>query len=142
MKTPDEIKKALKCYKDGIACYDCPYEQGRTFEVNGVIFGCSQDIAADALAYIEQLEAENAPGNKMPVFITTPKGLSINVNRIDGVCVNPDGSLGVFVGGAENPFTLKDKNRDVFLTALQKYQHPCDERLEAEREEKSDDSNA
>lgn len=58
MKTPDEIKKALKCYKDGIACYDCPYEQGRTFEVNGVIFGCSQDIAADALAYIEQLEAE------------------------------------------------------------------------------------
>lgn len=58
MKTPDEIKKALKCYKDGSTCYDCPYEQGRTFEVNGVIFGCSQDIAADALAYIEQLEAE------------------------------------------------------------------------------------
>lgn len=56
MKTPDEIKKALKCYKDGSACYDCPYEQGRTFEANGVIFGCSQDIVADALAYIEQLE--------------------------------------------------------------------------------------
>lgn len=58
MKTPGEIKKALECYKDGSACYDCPYEQGRTFEVNGVIFGCSQDIVADALAYIEQLEAE------------------------------------------------------------------------------------
>ena len=55
--TPDEIKKALKCYRDGRACHDCPYEQGRTFEANGVIFGCSQDIAADALAYIEQLES-------------------------------------------------------------------------------------
>lgn len=137
MKTPDEIKKALKCHRDGIACYDCPYEQGRTFEVNGVIFGCSQDIVADALAYIERLEAENASGNKMPVFITTPKGVSINVNRIDGVCVSPDGNLDIFVGGAGVPFTLKGENKDVFLTALQKCQHPCDERLEAEREGKS-----
>lgn len=139
MKTPDEIKKALKCYKDGSACYDCPYEQGRTFEANGVIFGCSQDIVADALAYIEQLEAENAPGNKMPVFIATPKGISINVNRIDAVCVSPDGILNIFVGGSENPFELKGESKDVFLTALQKYQHPCDERMEAEREGKNDE---
>lgn len=58
MKTPDEIKKALGCHKDGSACYDFPYEQGRTFSVDGVTFGCSQDIVADALAYIERLEAE------------------------------------------------------------------------------------
>ena len=58
MKTPDEIKKALKCHRDGRACHDCPYEQGRTFSVDGVTFGCSKDIVADALAYIEQLEAE------------------------------------------------------------------------------------
>lgn len=58
MKTPDEIKKALKCHRDGRACHDCPYEQGRTFSVDGVTFGCSKDIVADALAYIKQLEAE------------------------------------------------------------------------------------
>lgn len=57
MKTPGEIKKALKCHRDGRACHDCPYEQGRTFSVDGVTFGCSQDIVADALAYIEQLES-------------------------------------------------------------------------------------
>lgn len=57
MKTPDEIKKALKCHRNGRACHDCPYEQGRTFSVDGVTFGCSHDIVADALAYIEQLKS-------------------------------------------------------------------------------------
>lgn len=58
MKMPDEIKKALKCHRNGRACHDCPYEQGRTFSVDGVTFGCSKDIVADVLAYIEQLEAK------------------------------------------------------------------------------------
>lgn len=58
MKTPDEIKKALKCHRDGRACHDCPYEQGRTFSVDGVTFGCSKDIVSDALEYIERLEAK------------------------------------------------------------------------------------
>lgn len=58
MKMPDEIKKALKCHRDGRACHDCPYEQGRTFSVDGVTFGCSKDIASDALEYIERLEAK------------------------------------------------------------------------------------
>lgn len=58
MKMPDEIKKALKCHRDGRACHDCPYEQGRTFSVDGVTFGCSKDIVADALDYIERLEAK------------------------------------------------------------------------------------
>lgn len=58
MKTPDEIKKALECHKDGSACHDCPYEQGRTFSVDGVTFGCSKDIVADALGYIKQLEGQ------------------------------------------------------------------------------------
>lgn len=85
MKTPDEIKKALKCYKDGIACYDCPYEQGRTFEVNGVIFGCSQDIAADALAYIEQLEEKqqwisikDRPPKAGKIFVTDGETVTIS----------------------------------------------------------------
>lgn len=58
MKMPEEIKKALKCHRDGRACHDCPYEQGRTFSVDGVTFGCSKDIVADALDYIERLEAK------------------------------------------------------------------------------------
>lgn len=58
MKTPEEIKKALKCHRNGRACHDCPYEQGRTFSVDGVTFGCSKDIVADALDYIERLEAK------------------------------------------------------------------------------------
>lgn len=58
MKTPDEIKKALECHKDGRACHNCPYEQVRTFSVDGVTFGCSKDIVTDALDYIERLEAK------------------------------------------------------------------------------------
>lgn len=58
MKTPDEIKKALKCHRDGRSCHDCPYEQGRTFSADGVTFGCLTDIVSDTLAYIERLEAE------------------------------------------------------------------------------------
>lgn len=65
MKTPDEIKKALECHKDGSACHDCPYEQGRTFSVDGVTFGCSQEIVADALAYIERLESRAEPKNRV-----------------------------------------------------------------------------
>ena len=65
MKTPDEIKKALECHKDGRACHDCPYEQVRTFSVDGVTFGCSHDIVADALAYIEQLERRAEPKNRV-----------------------------------------------------------------------------
>lgn len=65
MKTPDEIKKALECHKNGRACYDCPYEQVRTFSVDGVTFGCSHDIVADALAYIEQLESRFEPQNRV-----------------------------------------------------------------------------
>lgn len=58
MKAPEEIKKALECHKDGRACHDCPYEQGRTVSVDGVTFGCSKDIVADARAYIKQLEGQ------------------------------------------------------------------------------------
>lgn len=58
MKATDEIKKALKCHRDGRACHDCPYEQGRAFSVYGVTFGCSKDIVAELLAYIKQLEGQ------------------------------------------------------------------------------------
>ena len=54
MKTPDEIKKGLDCCsndEEGSACDKCPYNLG---------FGeyaCIGMFAADALAYIRQLEA-------------------------------------------------------------------------------------
>lgn len=48
MKTPDEIKKAVSlCILCG-RCADCPYR----------LTGCMSALSADALAYIEQLEAE------------------------------------------------------------------------------------
>lgn len=49
MKTPDEIKKALKYHKDLGPCFDCPYDCFDSY--------CSVGLAADALAYIEQLES-------------------------------------------------------------------------------------
>lgn len=57
MKTPDEIKKALKCHKDDGLCLDCPY--------GCLDLGCSQDFAADALAYIEHLESRTEPKNRV-----------------------------------------------------------------------------
>ena len=52
-KTPDDIKKGLECCMDHDGtCEDCPYVDGecRAFE----------QLAADALALIQQLQAENA----------------------------------------------------------------------------------
>lgn len=49
MKTPDEIKKALKYHKDLGPCSDCPYDCFDSY--------CSVGLAADVLAYIEQLES-------------------------------------------------------------------------------------
>lgn len=57
MKTPDEIKKALEyCWKNrsdiGVSvCNECPYLGKRTGQ-------CKVELGLDALAYIQQLEAE------------------------------------------------------------------------------------
>lgn len=51
--TPDEIKKSLRMcieYKDANSCFDCFYDCFDSY--------CSVCLTADALAYIEQLEAE------------------------------------------------------------------------------------
>lgn len=51
--TPDEIKKSLRMcieYKDADSCFDCFYDCFDSY--------CSVGLTADALAYIEQLEAE------------------------------------------------------------------------------------
>lgn len=53
MKTPDEIKKGLECCQGAVKCEECPYETECDLP-----FG--DDNKADALAYIQQLEADNA----------------------------------------------------------------------------------
>ena len=64
MKTPDEIKKALKYHKDAGYCLDCPYDCSS--------LGCSGRLAADALAYIEQLESRAEPVQHGYWIIPTP----------------------------------------------------------------------
>lgn len=51
MKTPDEIKSALKiCMGDDWHCYQCPYNESL---INA---RCDIPMYTDVLAYIEQLE--------------------------------------------------------------------------------------
>lgn len=51
MKTPDKIKKGLECCSTHTPeCHMCPYNIKYRI-------GCSGIVAADALAYIQQLEA-------------------------------------------------------------------------------------
>ena len=54
MKTPDEIKKGLECCSQSLPypCSGCPYERDEQQEN---AWRC--DLDADALAYIQQLEA-------------------------------------------------------------------------------------
>ena len=52
MKTPDDIKKGLKCSD----CKNCPYSEFNTEDKED---HCS-DVDIDAIAYIQQLEKELA----------------------------------------------------------------------------------
>ena len=56
MKSPDEIKKGLECCMDYQNCTEgedpqCPYYDAQR---------CMEALLADALAFIQQLQAENA----------------------------------------------------------------------------------
>lgn len=77
MKKPDEIKKGLECCSQSLPypCPGCPYERDEQQEK---AWRC--DLDADALAYIQQLEAaqpkwisveERLPENEKPVLIAT-----------------------------------------------------------------------
>ena len=52
MKTPDEIKKGLEMHYTAGRCKECPYTTDSAFKKT-----CFQLVAADALAYIQQLES-------------------------------------------------------------------------------------
>ena len=49
MKSPDEIKKGIAHCGSAISCYGCPYWDGDD---------CNGRMEKDAVAYIQQLEAE------------------------------------------------------------------------------------
>ena len=49
MKTPDEIKEAAEICKKDCYCTECPYYREGD---------CVMNLLTDAIAYIEQLEAE------------------------------------------------------------------------------------
>lgn len=53
MKTPDEIKKGLKHCAGLEPCMNCPYS-----ELSDRVYTCETELFKDALAYIQQLEAE------------------------------------------------------------------------------------
>ena len=55
MKTPDEIKKGLELHNTAGRCKECPYTADSEFKKT-----CFQLVAADALAYIQQLETRLA----------------------------------------------------------------------------------
>lgn len=63
MKSPEEIKKGLKCCVDLEGkCFECPYNNGL----------CDASLELDALAYIQQLEQRLVEANE-----TSPRWISV-----------------------------------------------------------------
>lgn len=78
MRSPDEIKKGLECcITDN--CKECPYYP--LYEV----FGCKLARAKDALALIQQLQAENA--EKDETIQMLKDGNASLMRMIDEECV-------------------------------------------------------
>ena len=90
MKTPDEIKKGLKCCNgDSIACKFCSYN-------NYLGYGCTKLRNDDALTLIQQLEATQPkwisvderlpePGNKILIaFPHSILGFTLHVGEYTG----------------------------------------------------------
>ena len=57
MKTPDEIKKGMECCET-VECEECPYAIILETRHEKIVLGCEETVTQDALAYIQQLEAQ------------------------------------------------------------------------------------
>lgn len=82
MKTPDEIKKGLELHNTAGRCKECPYTADSEFKKT-----CFQLVAADALAYIQQLETRLAQ-------VERERDAAVNdlkLVRCCGTCVNNEG---------------------------------------------------
>ena len=90
MKTPEEIKKGLECCADeGYSCAECPYES------------CSDDwnaVERDALAYIQQLEVEQADMMRFKALRSKVfKAIAAQL-AIDSHCKSYEGTFEVVMG--------------------------------------------
>lgn len=66
MKKPDEIKRGMAaCAEDN--CIDCAYYKGKAT--------CLQSMIADALAYIQHLEAERVADGRRDIRVPTNGGV-------------------------------------------------------------------
>lgn len=105
MKTPNEIKKGLECcISDTYGCYEkCPYFNSLS---NGV--DCAVKMHADALAYINQLEA------RVPKWISVedrlPEGVVLVGNFAPGTegYKEMDVADAFDIGGSDRAFYLFD----------------------------------
>lgn len=78
MKTPDVIKRAMEGCHTFEHCSECPY-----FSLS-VTLGCKRRRNADALAYIQQLEADNA--KKDETIQVLQSGNASLIRMIDEEC--------------------------------------------------------
>lgn len=87
IKTPDEIKKGMKCCSGVGRCFlECPYYNGNTN------IECIRHKSADALAYIQQLERErDAVVADIPRACGYCKWFEINRGGNMTECHNPNG---------------------------------------------------
>lgn len=73
MRTPEEIKQCLFYCKGGF-CDRCPYAAAEDFSIED----CTGRLAADALAYINQLEGQLRDATKMTTSTEpVPKWISV-----------------------------------------------------------------
>ena len=86
MKTPEEIKKGLECLmaETQLPCSGCPY--------NDEPVACCEVIIPDALAYIQQLEAErDAAVAAIPRACGFCKWYGVKHGGFFPDCKNPNG---------------------------------------------------
>ena len=71
MKTPEEVKKGLKCCRDNVPCIRCEYYKNRDHR-----YTCQTDLFADVIAYIERLEAQ------VPKWISVEERLPDDIEEV------------------------------------------------------------
>ena len=112
MKTPEEIKKGLEICIADKSCRDCPYNNGN----------CYMQIVRDALAYIQQLEAqqprwisvkEREPKNLQRALVYSPVGNRIASGVYTEVGFITQAAIGEITHWMEVPEPPKEENENV-----------------------------
>lgn len=103
-KTPEEIKKGLECCIDGFSCRTtCPYTTP-FFNIEK----CTQALATDALALIQQLEAELSDAkNNHQHTIDVAERQKDQIDKLKKVIVRLNAERNAAVEDLESYATLK-----------------------------------